>query len=204
MTSRLPRSVAALVAGCAAVALAGCLHAPGPPTAGAARGFVPDLRGTPVMVLPVQSRPGVPGDPEAELVFALTQRGPGVRWLMPATLRAELARSPMLDVPLEQLPVDVFLRVQVNRIGDPLFGYLKRLSAISGGRLALIPVEVRHRAATKDRPGAIEVVATLIDVDGGRVTWFGVVQGTAGEASNPAALASAADALARVLLPAGA
>ena len=94
-------------------------------------------------------------------------------------------------------------QAQVNRIGDPLYGYLRRLSAISNGTLALIPVEVRHRASTAERPGAVEVVAALVDVRSGRVPWFGVVQGAPGDGSSPGALASAADALARLLFPAG-
>ena len=156
------------------------------------------------MVLAVQVTRGVTGDGEAELVYALNARGRGVRWLMPQTLRSQLARNPGLDVPLDDLPVGVFLQAQVNRVGDPLYGYLRRLSAISNGTIALIPVEIRDRAATAERPGAVEVVAALVDVRSGRVHWFGVVQGTAGDGSSPGALASAADALARLLFPAGA
>ena len=155
------------------------------------------------MVLPVQATRGVTGDAEAELVYALNERGRGVRWLMPQTLRAQLARNPALDVPLENLPVDSFLQAQVNRIGDPLYGYLRRLAAISNSTIALIPVEVRHRATTAEVPGAVEVVTALVDVGSGRVAWFGVVQGVAGAGSSPGALASAAGALARLLFPTG-
>ena len=155
------------------------------------------------MVLPVQAIRGVTGDAEAELVYALNARGRGVRWLMPQTLRAQLARNPALDVPLDNLPVGVFLQAQVDRVGDPLYGYLRRLSAISNGTVVLIPVEIRHRATTPERPGAVEVVTALVDVGSGRVAWFGVVQGEAGDGSSPGALASAVDALARVLFPMG-
>ena len=193
----------ALTAG-AAVALGGCASRAAPPSAGSNRGFVPDLVGAQVMVLPVQATRGVTGDAEAELVYALNARGQGVRWLMPQTLRAQLARNPALDVPLDDLPVGVFLQAQVDRIGDPLYGYLRRLSAISNGTIALIPVEVRHRATTAERPGAVEVVTAVVDVRSGRVPWFGVVQGVSGDGNSPGALASAADALARLLFPAGA
>ena len=192
----------ALAAG-VAIVLGGCAYRAAPPSAGSDRGFVPDLVGAQVMVLPVQITRGVTGDGEAELVYALNVRGRGVRWLMPQTLRSQLARNPGLDVPLDDLPVGVFLQAQVNRVGDPLYSYLRRLSAVSNGTIALIPVEVRHRAATAELPGAVEVVAALVDVRSGRVPWFGVVQGAPGDGNSPGALASAADALARLLFPAG-
>ena len=188
----------------ALIVLGACRPRPGPPIAGAARGAVPDLIGAEVLVLPVQGSRGVAGDPDAELGYALRTRGGGVRWLMPPELREALRRSPALDVPLDALPVGIFLRAQVDRVGDPLYGYLRRLAAVAGGQVALIPIEVRHRPGTADRPGAIEVVAALIDVGSGRVAWFGVVEGEAGDGGSPRALASAADALARLLLPIGA
>jgi hypothetical protein len=182
----------------AGLALGACAGAP--PAAGNSRGAVPDLVGASVMVFPVQAVRGLSGDATAELVDALRARGQGVRWLMPDTLRARLARAPSLDVPLDALPVGVFLRAQVNRLGDPMFGYLRRLNALTGAPIALIPIEVRYRADTPDRPGAVELVAALVSAESGRVGWFGIVEGEAGAASSPRALASAADALARTLL----
>jgi hypothetical protein len=170
------------------------------PDAGSSRGAVPDLIGAQVMIMPVQATRGVAGNATAELVDALRARGRGVRWIIPDTLRAALARAPALDVPLDALPVGVFLRVQVNRLGDPMFGYLRRLNALTGAQVALIPVEVRYRAATPERPGAVEFVAALVNAESGYVGWFGVVEGEAGEAASPSALASAADALARLLV----
>jgi hypothetical protein len=200
---RVPRTRAALAALVVVLgAAAACARTAQAPTAGASRGGVPSLQGQQVMVLPVQAARGVAGDADAELADALTARGDGVRWLMPPALRAMLARSPALDVPIDALPVGFFLQAEVNRIGDPLYGQLRRLAALAGARLALIPVEVRHRADTPERAGAIEVVATLLDTSTGDVFWFGVVEGQAGGGSDPRALASAADALARRLLPA--
>ena len=186
------------VAAAAVLVLWACAS-PSPPAAGESRGAVPALGGVRVMVMPVQAMRGVPGDATAELVYALQARGPAVRWVMPDTLRAQLARSPALDVPLDGLPVGMFLRVEVNRLGDPMFGYLRRLNALTGAPVALIPVEARYRATTADRPGAVELVAALVDAQSGRVGWFGVVEGEAGEAASPRSLASAADALARLV-----
>lgn len=198
MIERSPARLSAIAV--AAFLASGCSLTMAPPRAGDSRGAVPALAGAPVMVLPVQSKVGIAGDAEAEMVFALQQRGPRVKWVMPATLRAQLQRNPSLDVPVDDLPVRVFLQAQVNRVGDPLFGYLQRMAAVSGARIALVPVQVRARPATKDRSGAVEYVVSLLNVVDGRVMWFGIVEGEAGDGSNAAALATAADALARILL----
>lgn len=191
-----------MVAGLALVGiLSACAAARPAPTPGRVRGRIPDLLGAAVMVLPVQATRGVSGDATAEVVDALRGRGAGVRWLMPDTLRLALARNPSLDVPLDALPVGVFLRAEVNRLGDPMFGYLRRLAALTGARITLIPVEVRSRPATAEQPAADEVVAAIVDAESGRVAWFGVVEGAPGDGGSPRALASAADALARMLLP---
>ena len=137
------------------------------PTAGANRGAVPSLLGVAVMVLPVQVQRGVAGDASAELADALSARGEGVRWVMPAALRSMVARSPALDVPVDALQVGVFLRAEVDRIGDPLYGQLRRLAALSDGRLALIPIEVLRAAGAElefdEQLAGTEAVAKLND-----------------------------------------
>ncbi|MGD2067659.1 MAG: hypothetical protein PVI57_03165 [Gemmatimonadota bacterium] len=195
-----------------ALGLGACGGATPPPAAGESRGAVPDLTGTRVMVLPPQ-RVTLPGDAEAELTFALEGRAPGVDWVMPDELRRAAEGSPGYDVLVEGLPVGVFERAEVRRVGDPLYGYLRRLAALVDARAALIPVSVRYRPAdpaesrdepdptTAPAPGRVEASAALISVVNGRVLWFGVAGGEPGSRSDPAALASALDALARALGP---
>lgn len=186
----------------------GCAGAPAP-AAGAARGSVPTLAGRSVIVFPVQRNLGVRGDATAEMVFALEGPGQGPDWLLPAELERVLAQSPGLDAPLENLPVDVFLQAQVNRIGDPIYGVLRRIGAVTDAELALIPVAVRPgpaqavdgAEAADGAPVPIEYVATLIEVRTGRVVWFGVESGAAGAVDDPGRLASAAEALALRLVP---
>jgi hypothetical protein len=180
---------------------AGCAPRKAAPSAGVSRGRIPDLVGTSVVVIPVQSNRGIPGDPTAELADALRARGRGVHWFMPDTLRIALARSPALGVPLDAIPVEVFLHAQVNRLGDPAFGFLRRLNALTNARMALVPVEVRHRTDPGGGPGVDEYVCALVNAENGYVAWFGVTAGEPGEASSPRALASAADAVARRLFP---
>ena len=190
-----------MIVGAVGLAL-GCAGRHSAPVAGAQSGAVPDLRGRQVMLFPAQSVRGLAEgmDVELELAFALTGRGSQVLWILPAEIRSALARSPGLQVPLDALPVGVFLRAEVDRVGDPLFGYLRRLGALTGADLALIPVEIRYRAAADTVLGATEIAAALLSARNGRVYWFGVVEGQGGGAEDPGSLASAADALARRLV----
>ena len=94
------------------------------------------------MVLPFQIRSGIAGDPDAELAFALATRDGAVEWILPEAMRLALRASPGLDVRLEGLPVDVFLQTEVERVGDPVFGVLRRLGALTGSDVALLPVLV--------------------------------------------------------------
>lgn len=188
--TRLLVAVALTVAGCAA-------HRP--PEAGESTGLPPALAGRSVMVLPVQAVAGPAGDPDAELAFALESRSTDVEWVLLPALRRALESSPSLDARLEGLPVGMFLRTEVRRVGDPLYGVIRRLGALTGAQVALIPVMVRYRPAGtgEDREGTAEIAAALVDVRSGYVLWFGVEGGEPGPADDPGVLASAMDALAR-------
>jgi hypothetical protein len=189
------------------LALGGCASG-APPAPGQSRGYVPSLIGQRVIVFPVQRNFGVDGNATAELGFALAGPGAGPEWLLPEELERTLARSPALNAPLENLPVDVFLRAEVNRIGDPIFGVLRRIGAVTDASLALLPIAVRDGVPQTDSLGVeidgpvpIEYVAALVDARSGRVLWFGVEAGQPGAADDPRRLASAAEALARRLVP---
>jgi hypothetical protein len=152
-----------------------------------------------VLVLPVQLREGVPTDAtvDEELSYALRARGSRVQWVFPPEVEAALRRSPGVQARTRDLPVGVFLQAEVRRIGDPLFGDLRRLTVLTGSELALIPVELRYAE------GGFRLTAALVNARDGRVAWLGVVQGSVLSPEAPEALASVADALARTLLPLG-
>jgi hypothetical protein len=170
----------------------------------------PDLTGRRVMVLPVQTGAwrGVPvpgavlegAELDAELGFWLPERAPRVQWVLPPELDRALARSPGLGIDLRALAVGSFRRAEVRRIGDPLYGDLRRLNALVDARWALVPVA----AAFVETPGAdgrVEVAAALVDTVTGEVLWFGVAGGEAGRLADGAVIATAARALARALVP---
>jgi len=175
----------------------GCGGPKAPPTAGEARGAIPDLRGRTVMVLPPQSLAGVSSavNPDAELVYALSSRGEEVLWVFPEEMEAILRRSPSVQARIRNLPVGFFLQAEVERIGDPLYGELRRLAALTGAEIALLPVELRYG------DGAYRIAAALLDPRTGRVYWYGIIAGNPGPPEDPGALASTTDSLAQALLP---
>ncbi len=183
------------------VALGACgssaVEAPSP---GNTRTLPPDLRGQTVMVLPVQSEAGVGGDADAELAFAIGAVDSEVTWVFPPRLEAALERSPGLDARTTGLPVAIFLRTEVQRVGDPLYGYLRRLAAVVNADVALIPVLVAPGPPDENGQAALEASVAMISVRSGRVLWFGVVEGEVGELGSPGVLASAMERLARRLL----
>jgi hypothetical protein len=154
------------------------------------------------MVLPFQLREGLAGDPDAELAFALHGSASSVEWILPDEIRAQMRASPALDAPIDGLPVEVFLRTEVDRLGDPIFGVLRRLSAVTGADLVLLPVAVFPETVPEEAGGGVRVRASaaLMSARSGRVLWYGVEAGLGG-GGDPSALANVMDALARRLAP---
>ena len=182
-----------------ALVLAACGGSVPPPGPGTSIGSPPDLRGTRVMVLPVQQVLGVSGDPDAELAFGLSDRTQEVTWVFAQEVDEALSRAPAVDAATSGLSVGQFLRSEVRRIGDPLFGQLRRMAALVDAEGALIPVQVALVSDAGKDP-KIQLSVALIEVRTGRVRWFGIVEGGAFPAGDPRGLASAVDRLARTLL----
>lgn len=164
------------------------------------------MAGQSMVVLPVQ-RPGdFVAEAENELVYALRQRHGTDNWVFPDEVRRVMARSPSMDAPVDALPVDLFLRAEVERVGDPLYGMLRRVAALTGSTRVLIPVGVSFRPAGPDQvppvESAVEVLAGVVDVVSGRVIWLDVAEGEASSPDDPAGLPRAMGALAASLLPA--
>lgn len=154
-----------------------------------------NLTGATVMLLPAQAETeGL--DPE--LGFWLRELAPRTDWVLPATLRAAVDRSPAWRVDLDALPPGFAEVGGRQRVRDPLYGHLRRLGAMVDTRLALVP----YATETTDTAGAaLEITAVLVDVVGGRVVWHGTARGTPAPPGARPSAASAAEALARALVP---
>ena len=184
----------------AVLVVQGCGGGPQPaPEAGSMRGVVPDLRGRRVMVYPVQIRQGVPGDVDPEIAFAFRERGSEIEWVFPEELRATLARAPVVQSRVDGLPVSVFLGAEVDRIGDPLYGQVRRLAELVNSDIAIIPVTIRSGAEGAGGVSVVEILTTILNVRTGRVVWSGVVAGRPGPVSDFGSVASAVEKLAETL-----
>ena len=175
---------------------------PAPTTAPA-----PVLTGLTVMVFPTQRGPvavadttakhfGLPSEKlDAEVAYWLPQLAGSVKWILPASIQRSITRSPTLAVDINNLAVTAFHRAQVKRIGDPLFGDLRKLAAVLDARIAVIPVAAEYIGSTPAtaRP---QIATAVIDALDGTVLWYGVLQGDT-PAQDEAAIASAAQAFAR-------
>lgn len=178
-------------------AMTACGGGPPPPEAGESMGAIPDMMGRTVMLLPVQVVDGVPGPVDPEIEFALGEHGEGIDWVFPDELRRHVDRTPGMDLEVDNLPVGTFFRAEVERVGDPLFGYIRRLAALTDADMAVIPLQVRYRMATELETSAVEILSTVLDARSGRVFWTGVLGGSEGAADDPGTLASAANVFAR-------
>ena len=173
-----------------------------PPEPGTSTGFAPNLDGRRVILLPVQQVMGVPGDPSAELAFALTDRGQDVDWIPWSEVDDALARSPALDANTRDLPVGLFAQAEVERVGDPLFGQLRRMAGLVDADLILLPVSAtwEPNPAVVDATPRVRFTVALIVPRTGRVMWYGLEEGEDYPRDDPRALASAAERLAQTLL----
>ena len=196
-----------LLKSCCVVAAAMCSGCGGgtsvEPGAPPTYGFVPDLRGTTVMVFPVQLVEDAVRRTEVDRALRFAVEEAGVDWLLPEDLEDVLARSPGVEVELRNLPVANFLQREVRRVGEPLFAYLIRLNALTGAGVAVIPIAAAATVADSSGDAQWTITAALIDARGGRVAWYGAVDGERGPDGSPLPVASAAAALMAKFVPSG-
>jgi hypothetical protein len=166
------------------------------------RGTPPDLRGRTVLILPAQVVAGVAGDVDAELVFQLEERGRDITWVRPDSMASMLRRSPGIDASTTGLPVQQFLYAEVRRVGDPLFGQLRRMSVLVDADAVLIPVAASFEPNQEvvGSPPRVRLAMTLIEPRTGQVLWFGVEEGGDYDRTDPRGLATAVERVARTLL----
>lgn len=160
-----------------------------------------DLSGTRVMVLPAQrARAPFPAGLDGEIRFFLEERGPRVDWIFPDELQRVADRNPTWNLRLDALSLGALRNPDVRDIGEPLYTDLRRLGALLDARVAMVPVG----AGVMSRPEGekrVEILAALIDTMGGRVIWYGVVAGETGADVDRRLVATAAEALARAMVP---
>lgn len=188
-----------------AVLLAACGKEEPPPSPDTAQPAVPNLAGLDVMVLPAQPAPGgVPAGFDAALSAVLESEYPSVSWVLPAAIDRVIERTPTLGIRPHALSVSILRSPETERIGDPLYGDLRRLGAIVNARYAVVVYQAGYVAAPDSvgGHGRIEAAAAIIDTIGGRILWRGLIAGERGPAGDEVALATAVQRLASLIGPA--
>lgn len=185
------------------LATAACGKEP-PPSPDQPQPAVPNLSGLDVMVLPAQ--PGAGGVPvgfDEALAALLEMDAPSVHWILPAELDRVVARTPWLDIRPRALSVSILRAPEAERIGDPLYGDLRRLGGLVDARYAVIIHQAQYMTAPDSLGGygRVEVSAAIIDTIGGNILWRGMVAGERGPPGDEVALATAVQALVRMIGP---
>lgn len=199
--------------------------------------------GVPVVVLPVQSARataggawpgGAPSEETAlealgaELAFAFADRRGAREWVMPDDVVARVERNPIVRVDPTRLSYQRLLRPpkEQEQLYEPLHGQVRKLAALFGSRLVLLPLAVWFEAeppagapadptagerpienpgspegATDPDRGRAVMLLALIDVRRAAVLWHGTLEGGWAEATSPALLATLAQRVARQLAP---
>jgi hypothetical protein len=143
---------------------------------------------------------------DAEIAYWVPQLAAKTKWVLPELIDRVLARSPSLVIDPRALAVGSFQRAQVRRIGDPLFGDLRRLAAVLDAQVAVVPIAAEY-LGTEPAVAAPTIAAAVINALDGTVIWFGLIEGTEKGVSSEGAIAAAAQAFARAFAdkrPAGA
>lgn len=150
---------------------------------------VPRLAGRSVMVLPVQSQPGLSADHaadvDAEIAFWAADAARDQPWSFPADLDALVEREPALGLRTRDLAISALLDEERGHIADPLLGDLRRLGAVAGRDLALVPARLLPPA---DPAGGLRLDLALVNTVGGAVLWRGRIEGVAGEGTSAEAV----------------
>lgn len=191
--------------------------------------------GVEVAVLPVQrvapapsgawpggaaSRDEARGRMDAELDFALAASEATGGWPGPADLAEQVERNPTIDADPHRLAVGRLIDTDPEdaELRDPLHRQLRRLSALAGVRIAVIPLRLAWRppegtagggdtaaagAGRSDTAGAGRAVLELaiVDTRAARVLWRGEVRGAPGPPDEAGTLATLAADLVQLLSP---
>lgn len=100
----------------------------------------------------------------------LLGRGPEVAWVLPAELRRTARRAPGTVTDPDRMGQALMRASSIDRVPDPLRGYLRGLTAMTDSRLVFIPAAV-HLAADSTDGVRAEVALVLADSRNGAVVW---------------------------------
>lgn len=107
---------------------------------------------------------------------AFESRAPEVEWVSPFELRKMARRAPGMLANPDEMGQAMLRGAKIEDVPDPLRSSLRKLAAVAGGRMVLVPAAVGF---SRDSSGAVRADLTLVMVDarGGRVVWRSIAHG---------------------------
>jgi hypothetical protein len=140
---------------------------------------------------------------DAEIAFALRERGLGSRWVFPEALVRAARRNPGYAPNPHELAV-AWLRPPMARVPEqlpePFASQVRTLIALEeDAQYVLLPVEIRFEAVGAGRGRAILHVV-LVDARRSRIVWMADVPSDPTTSFSPALAASAAEHLANLVV----
>ena len=126
----------------------------------------------------------------AVLDSVLQRDARGVTWHDQEALRRAIRRAPGLTADPTDLPTGFLVARRVEVLPDPLWASIRALAAVTGARLALIPVAVR----LDGREGAVSgtYVLAVVDARAGQLIWRGRTTGPVAPTAEAALMLAAA------------
>lgn len=130
----------------------------------------------------------------AVLDSVLRRDAGAVTWQNQDSIRRVLRRSPGINTPdPSRLPTGFLLAKRVEAVPDPLWSSIRTVAALTGARMAFVPVAVK----LDGREGAVSATfaMALIDVRLGQLVWRGRVTGRPSDSAEVALVSAAAAAI---------
>lgn len=135
---------------------------------------------------------------DAEIAFALGERGFRTKWVFPDQLVRSAQRNAAHSPDPRALAAEglrpLARRRSDGQLGEPLATQVRSLVALHGARYALFPVELRFEKIGGAGRAVVHVL--LLDARLSRATWGGDVRGDTASAFGPGIIASVANSLA--------
>jgi len=108
---------------------------------------------------------------------AFTGRAPEVRWVLPPQLRKLARRSPGIVGDPDQMGQALLRSQKLREVPDPLRASLRKLMAVVGGRVAMVPAALGFG---REVDGTVRADLSLVAADtrSGRILWRTLAVGT--------------------------
>jgi hypothetical protein len=124
---------------------------------------------------------------DSVIVSLLTGRAPEVTWITPAELRRDARRAVGIATDPDQMGNAILRAEELEIVPDPLRTQLRSLTALGGGRFAVVPAALvyKRRPHTPAAPllgATAELSIVMVDVRLGRVVWRTVARGEGADA----------------------